>query len=263
MPVSLLAIAVVGYILGTSLAGLVVVYRSALARRGASLLFVLTSLVHLSAIVALGVTERRVPLLNLGEFLLMLGWAVLTLHLWVWFRLRVDVAGLVLPPIAGLASVVALPLLGASPPVAATTPRGAWFLFHISVSTLGVAILCVAFAMSVIYILQDRALKSHQTLWLLQRLPALERCDHVGFQALVIGFLLLTLGIGTGVAINADLYNRLWMADSKQIFPLLAWVVFATILAARTLLGFRGRKSAYLTIAGFCLVMFTMLGINL
>ena len=262
MPVSFLGTAVVGYLLGTLLAGIVVIYRSALARRVASIVFASTWLLHLAAVVTLGVQEGRFPLLNLGEFLMVLGWTVLTLHLWVWFRLRVDVAGLVLPPIAGLATVVAVPLLGGSPSVA-PVPRGGLFLFHITVSTLGVAMLCVAFAMSVIYLMQDRALKSRKTLRLLERLPALERCDRVGFQALVGGFLLLTLGIGTGVVINAELYGRLWIADTKQIFPLLAWMVFATIVATRTLLGFRGKKSAYLTIAGFFLVMATIVGIAL
>jgi ABC-type uncharacterized transport system permease subunit len=44
---------------------------------------------------------------------------------------------------------------------------------------------------------------------------------------------------------------------------LLAWIVFAVILASRTALGFRGRKSAYLTIAGFALGLLTILGMTL
>ena len=43
------------------------------------------------------------------------------------------------------------------------------------------------------YLIQDRALKSKRTLRLLERLPALERCDRVGYHALLLGFLLFTV----------------------------------------------------------------------
>ena len=74
---------------------------------------------------------------------------------------------------------------------------------------------------------------------------------------------LLTLGIGTGIVVNAELHEPLLVMGPKQIFPMLAWVVFAGILIARPALGFRGRKSAYLTIAGFALGVLTVLGMTL
>ena len=52
-------------------------------------------------------------------------------------------------------------------------------------------------------------------------------------------------------------------SDPKQIFPLLAWFVFAAILTARTGFGFRGRKSAYLMIAGLAFALMTVFGIAL
>ena len=132
-----------------------------------------------------------------------------------------------------------------------------------SVSTLGIAILSVAFAMSLIYIVHDRALKSRKTLSLLERLPSLERCDRVGLQSLAAGFLLLTLGIGTGIAVNFDVFQQWWVFGIKQIFPVVAWLMFAGILGARTALGFRGRKSAYATMAGFAIVLLSVLGMTL
>jgi len=257
-----LATAIVGYTLGIVMAALATFYRSTLARRTASVAFVLTWLAHFAAVVLGGIEAGGMPLTSLGEYLLVLGWIVMTLHLYVWFRLRVYVAGLVLPPISALAAIGAMQLLSADS-VRGTAGRGPWFLFHTTVSTLGMAILSLAFAMSVIYLIQDRALKSKKTLRLIERLPALEKADHVGHQALIVGFILLTLGIGTGVIINSNNYAQLWVPGPKQIFPLLAWIVFAAILSSRTVLGFRGRKSAYLTIAGFALGLLTILGMTL
>jgi len=80
---------------------------------------------------------------------------------------------------------------------------------------------------------------------------------------LTVGFILLTMGIGTGVVVNAEVHERLVVMGPKQIFAVLSWLVFAAILIFRPMLGFRGRKSAYLTIAGFALGLLTVIGMTL
>ena len=47
----------------------------------------------------------------------------------------------------------------------------------------------------------------------------------------------------------------------RQVFPVLAWLVFALLFYARSMRGLRGRKSAYLTITGFALGLMTILGL--
>jgi len=261
MLASFLPIALVAYIVGVFLAGLATVYRSDAARGGASAVFVAAWLAHGGAVIQRGVAMGAFPLTNLGEYLLMLGWVVMTLNLALWFAGRVYAAGLVLPPLAGLACFAAMPLLATS--VARPAPRrGGWFLIHTAISTLGMATLCVALAMSLIYISKDRALKSGTTLRLLKRLPSLETCDQIGFRSLWIGFTLLTVGICTGLVMNETIYNRFWILGFKQTLPLAAWAIFAVVLVARLKLGVRGRKSAYMTIAGVMLALLTVIGMT-
>jgi len=258
----LLPTTVIGYIVGIVAAALCTVYRSRTARRAASFVFVATWLLHTATVVREAVIHARLPLANLSEYLLVLGWIVLSLHLYLWFRLGVEIAGVVLPPLAGIMTFGSMQLMRATPTQPQVAPDG-WFLVHTTVSTLGMAILCVAFAMSVIYLIQDRALKSRQKLKLLERLPSLHRADQIGFRALTVGFVLLTLGIGTGIVVNAEVRQRVLVLEPKQIFPLLAWLVFASGLVARSMLGLRGRKSAYLTITGVALGLLTVLGMTL
>ena len=262
MPTTLLPVAAMGYVAGVALAAVVLLRRSRAARRVASLAWILAWTVHTIALGWWSVETGALPLSNVGGFLLTLGWAVGMLHLYVWQRLRIDVVGLLLPPIAAVTALAAWQLL---PGVAdgSATEQGAWMLLHTLLSTLGIAILALACSMSLIYVLQDRALKRKTGPRWLERLPALERSDQIGFQALVVGFALLTLGIGTGVVLNAELYGRLWTMGAKQLFPVLAWSVFAAILVARGALGFRGRKSAYITIVGFALGVLCVLGMRL
>jgi ABC-type uncharacterized transport system permease subunit len=216
---------------------------------------------HLVAIVRLGWVSGGVPLANTGEFLLALGWVVLTLHLLVWLRWRVDIAGLVLPPLAQLMVIASIGLAEGS---SAPEPHGAtswWFVVHTGASTLGLAALGVAFAMSLIFIVQDRALKSKSSFGLLERLPSLETCDRIGQDAILWGFPLLTLGIVTGFVRSMAVYGTLWIASPKQIFPLVAWVLFALLIYTRLARGIRGRKSAYVTIAAFLIGLLTIVGI--
>lgn len=260
--IALTPIALVGYAVGIVSALVGTVYRSTSAHRVAVSVFAATWIVHLAAVVQRGMAVGRIPLGNQAEYLLVLGWIVLSLYLLLFLRWRVLVAGVLLPPIAAICTLFALHLMSLSLPVA-DAERGPWFLFHVVVSTVGIACLSVAFAMSVIYIVNDRALKSRQALRLLERLPSLQKCDRIGLEALALGFVLLSLGIATGVIVNEDVYQKIWVPGVKQVFPLLAWFVFAAILTARTGFGFRGRKSAYLMIAGFAFALMTVFGIAL
>lgn len=202
------------------------------------------------------------PLSNSSEYLLALSWLVLTLHLVVALRYKVAATGLVLPPIAGVLAIPALWL----PSRAASVPypgQSILFVLHTTVATAGIAALCVAFAMSLIYILQDRALKAKSAPAVLERLPSLETADRIGHLAVLAGFPLLSLGIATGGIWSLDSYGRIWIPGAKGVFPLLAWGVFAAVIYGRFVRGFRGRRSAYLTIAGFALGLLTVLGMTL
>jgi ABC-type uncharacterized transport system permease subunit len=258
---ALLPIAIVGYVVGIFLAAIAFAYRAPAARLGASGAFGAAWTAHLGSVVHRGVVAGRFPLSNGAEYLLVLGWVVAGLHLILWSRRRMSVSGLTLAPLAAAAAIAALTLLGDGPESNAAS--GSLFLVHTTVSTLGMATLCVALAMSVIYVVQDRALKSRSALPFLARLPSLDRCDAVGQQALWIGFLLFTLGIASGMAVNGLAHGTLWSPQLKQTLPIVAWGIVAGVLAARVWLGFRGRKSAYLTITAVTIGLLTVVGMTL
>jgi len=257
----LLAAALAGYVLGVVLATVGTVQHSRLANRAASFVFALTWLLHGFAILRIGIEAGRIPLANQFEYLVVFGWAISGMYLYIVFRRQVAVAGLLLPPLAALAIVGALAV--SQPNMKKPDGVDVGFLFHTSIATLGMAFLGVAFAMALLYLAQDHALKSRRTPGLLQRLPPLVECDRLGHQALIVGFVMLTLGIGTGIAMNADRHHEYLSMGPKQILPLLAWAVFLAVLVARTWLGYRGRKSAVLTIAGFLLGLATVVGMTL
>jgi ABC-type transport system involved in cytochrome c biogenesis permease subunit len=218
-------------------------------------------LLHLLDIAYEGIRVGAFPMRNSAEYLLVLGWIVISLHLFLWFRQRILVAGVVLPPMAMVMTLAAL-LIPAPTVVLPPSQREGWFIFHTSVATVGMAALCVTFAMALTYLVQDRALKAKRSLKLLERLPSLDAVDRIGFHALLWGFPLLTLGIATGAIWSSIVKHRVWTGGPKEVFPVLAWIVFALLLYARLVRGFRGRKAAYVTIAGFALGLLTVVGMT-
>ena len=232
--------------------------REPLARAGAGALAMAWAL-EFAALTVTGLTDATVPLRSGAEYLLVLGWFVLTLHLYLWFRSGIRALALVLPPIAAV-MVCAAHLMPSRGLQAGYGPARAWFIFHTSVATAGMAALAVSFAMSVLFLVKDHALRSKTGPKLLVRLPSLETVDRIGFHALLWGFPLLTIGIVTGMVYNNRLHDRLWTWGFKEVFPVLAWGVFAVLLWARFARGVRGRRSALLSIAGFALGLLTLFG---
>jgi len=233
-------------------------HRSSVSRLGAYVL-VAAWLAELVTLIVRGVTAEAFPLRSGPEYLLVLGWFVLTLQLDLWFRLNIRAAALVLPPISGVMVLAAYLFLAGESQSLPLRTQG-WFVFHTSIATAGVAALAVAFAMSVLFLVKERALKSKRPLRVLEMLPSLEALDRLGFQALLYGFPLLTLGIATGMVYSAAVHNTLWIWGLKEIFPVIAWAVFAVILWARFARGVRGRRSAILAIAGFAFALLTFVG---
>jgi cytochrome c-type biogenesis protein CcsB len=106
-------------------------------------------------------------------------------------------------------------------------------------------------------------------LLLLWRRPDLERLlpsgddlDRITYKTIGIAFPLLTLMIAAGAYWANQTWGSYWSWDPKETWAAITWVVYAGYLHARVTRGWRGRKAAYLAIAGFVIVMFTFFGVT-
>jgi len=259
----LLSLAMAACTTGIVLTILATVNRTRTARIGAGIALSVAAVLQLAALIARTHLAGRFPMENLADFLIVLGWLVLVAYLVVNFRWGIQALGLILVPVAFFLSVIGVILphreVISGP---AREIRGV-LLFHTTLSTLGMAAFFVAAAMSLIYVLQDRALKRKQVGQWLQRLPSLHKADKAGLEALVWGFPLFTVGIVTGIGMLAMKADIMDIGFAKPLFPILAWAIFAGVLGARLVRGFRGKRAAYLTIAGFLFGLLTVIGINL
>src|SRR5262245_11855017 len=136
-----------------------------------------------------------------------------------------------------------------------------WIYGHIPMVFLGYAALFIAFIAAIMYLIQERALKSKHPVRFYNWLPSLEVCDDLAYRSLAIGFPLITVGIITG-ALWAQAVWGVWARDAKVLFSFLTWLVYLLLIFNRLIAGWRGRKAAYLSIVGFIGVLVTFLGAN-
>jgi len=201
-----------------------------------------------------------VPLESTPERISFLALAVVAAYLVAAFLYHLEVLGVIILPLAVVLELTSNYLPRAAVAVPEEVQPGLRF-FHIGVATLGVAAIFLSFGASILYLVQERRLKSKRPGRFLRRLPSLVSCDQIGHLALLWGFPLLTLAIITGAVWSASARAFYWLSSGMETFALLAWSILAVILFARLVRGWRGRKAAYLTIAAFLAVLARVLGL--
>ncbi|HEY3174999.1 MAG TPA: cytochrome c biogenesis protein CcsA [Candidatus Polarisedimenticolia bacterium] len=225
-------------------------------------------IVHFAGIVMRGVERGGFPAGDLREVLFLVAWVATSVYLLAHFRLRIEVMGIVILPLVAALMLVTLLIPQGAPggPGAETAiPEGvarAIRVIHIVPAVLGVSLLFLTFAMSLLYLVQERALKSHRPIRFFLRLPSLERCERLGHQSLTWGFSLLTFVVVTGVITAGYAPTGDWRWVLREKWSLLAWLVFAVVMYDRIFSGgWRGRKAAYLSIFGFSVMILRMIGV--
>jgi cytochrome c-type biogenesis protein CcsB len=135
-----------------------------------------------------------------------------------------------------------------------------WIYVHTPLIFLGYAALFISFAGAVMYLIQEKELKSKRPSSIFHRLPALAICDDLSYRSLAIGFPLITLGILSGALWAQSAWGTVWGGDLKILLSLFTWFIYLLLINYRLIGGWRGRKAAYLGIAGFITVLISFLG---
>lgn len=137
----------------------------------------------------------------------------------------------------------------------------AWLPIHLSLLFLGVAGFALSGAVGALYIYVHNALKAKR-FDIVTRFPSLDWLDQTQFRAMLFGFLALTFGIGAGGALAVASFQQNWVMDPKVVYTGLVWLIYAAALQSRLIWGRRGRFTAWVSISGFALMIFSLLGLN-
>jgi len=218
---------------------------------------------HTAALAIDWAIDGRYPLLSLRETLSFLAWTIVAAYGVVLYRYGAQALGVVAVPLVSVLTFVALFIKTGSPDasgqIAGTSAK--WLLpVHATLLSFAYAALFVVFVASVMYLLQERELKLKTFSAIFHRLPSLTTVNDIASASATIGLTLLTLGIATGMLLSTARDGRIWHNDPKEITAALTWLLYVVLIAYRSTAQWRGRKAAWLGVAGFALVLFTFLG---
>ena len=94
-------------------------------------------------------------------------------------------------------------------------------------------------------------------------LPKAAQLDELAYRTIMIAFPIMTLIIVTGAIWANQAWGRYWGWDPKETASLVTWIIYLIYLHTRFTKGWKGRRTAYISIIGFVSVVFTYLGVNL
>ncbi len=182
-------------------------------------------------------------------------WVICLLYLLAALSKPVESLGMVLMPLAA----VTLLLEQFFPGVRLLPPHTDWHLrAHVILSILAYSVLTMAAVQAILLAIQDRHLRSHHPGGFIRALPPLQTMESLLFEMIGIGFVLLTLALGSGFLFLEDMFAQHLV--HKTLLSLLAWVIFAVLLWGRYRFGWRGRTAIRWTLSGFVVLALAYFG---
>jgi len=121
--------------------------------------------------------------------------------------------------------------------------------------------LTIGAALAAAHAVVDRRLRSHQPLGVLRIFSPLESLESGCFQAILAGFLLLTLALVSGAFFIENLFAQHLV--HKVVLAMIAWALFGMLLFGRLRFGWRGRRALRWALSGYALLALAYFGSKL
>ncbi len=221
-------------------------------------------LINCGALAARMIETGRAPYANLYETMILLSWLIVACYIVIelkFFRIRVLGAVIVSMAFLSIGAAAMLPYRYqvAEPLIPALQSN--WLILHVITTFVGYAGFAIAFAFGVIYLFKERAEKKQRSSFF-DRFPGSELLDDLGYRFIALGFPFLTLGIILGAIWANYAWGGYWSWDPKETWSLISWFIYASYFHGRLVRGWRGRKTAYFSIAGFAAIIFLYWGVS-
>ena len=198
--------------------------------------------------------------IGLGDTLSAIVWLTLAVYALSSLRQPLDALQALILPIAALA--VLLPLwLPAQTMHLTASPL---FLVHIALSLLAYALFTIAALHAGMMALFEKRLHTHTMNRALANLPPLLTLEHLLFNIIGIGFVLLTLALASGILFSEQVFGKPFsfthFTQHKTVFALLSWLTYAGLLMGRKRYGWRGRTAIAWSLTGFVMLILAYIG---
>jgi ABC-type uncharacterized transport system permease subunit len=193
----------------------------------------------------------RCPLSNLFEVLVFLCWSMVLFYLAIGPAYRLSLLGTFTSPLVFLIQIVAL-LIPATPPVRTTAPVNAWLELHAALSVVAYGAFALACVAGVMYLAQERQLKTHHIKTVFYHLPPIRDLAVANSRLILAGFVLFNAGLLAGISQGLAHSRLLWCISVG------VWVLYGGLIAAAFAHRVTPRKVAIVSISAFGVMLLTL-----
>lgn len=219
-------------------------------------------LLHLVYLLALGLAERKIPLTSLSEALSALSFLLALLYLVLHLRQGEGALGAFLFPLVLFFQLTATGVVQ-TPGAEVRRLLSPLFYFHTLTSLVGYGAFAFSMVQGIMYLHLFHEIRSKRLRWIFERLPPLETMDRWNGAALVVGFVLLTLGLASGARMARGVWQEYSILDLKIFLSVLLWFLYLFGILMRRLSNWNGRRMSYLAVIGFIVLLFTFVAADL
>jgi cytochrome c-type biogenesis protein CcsB len=205
---------------------------------------------------------HQMPVTTLPQTFSLFAWAIVGSYLAFQLKFNIRILGTFVSPLAVVFMLLSSAIPGRVIPNSQLF-KSFWLTLHVATMFIGMAIFALAFCAGIMYLLQERQIKSKNFGLLYRRLPSLEVLDSLNYVCLTFGFPLITIGLISGFVYAGAVWQSYWHWDPKEILSVVTWLIYAVLLHERLAVGWRGRRAAIMAIVGFSAILVTFVGTSM
>ncbi|OUZ06642.1 hypothetical protein BHE97_18660 [Aeromicrobium sp. PE09-221] len=220
--------------------------------RIASVMVVMGLVLNAAAVLARGIAAERAPWGNMYEFAIVgstaiLGAYVAGLSRYPLHRLGIWVIGLVLVTLGSAVTVLYTPVDALIPVL-----DSYWLAIHVGAAIVSGGAFTVAAVTSAVQLVRPGRHPERD-----------EMLERVSYGLIVFAFPVWTFAVIAGAVWAEAAWGRYWGWDPKETWAFITWVFYAAYLHAQSTAGWRGKRAAWFSIAGYIAFLFNFIGVNM
>jgi ABC-type transport system involved in cytochrome c biogenesis permease subunit len=141
--------------------------------------------------------------------------------------------------------------------------RGPLFALHVTLNMLAYAAFALSFALSLIYLIQNRVLKAKRPGLVFWRFPSLDALELMSRSSVWVGLASLATGVTFGFVWEHRLDGHYFVADPKVWVTLLIFALYLGYEWLSKSAGWRGSRAATICALNFVVVLFSYTFVNM
>ena len=217
-----------------------------------------------------GLSAGRVPIGNMYEFSLAAGFAVSLTYCLMSISRDLRWLGLFISIPVLLDLGLALTVLYTESAQLVPALNSYWLAIHVSAAVVCIGAFTMGAALSGLYLVaqaaEDRVATGKEpgrSSAFAQRVPSADRLDLMSYRIHAFMFPIWTFAVIAGAIWAEAAWGRYWGWDPKETWAFITWVIYAAYLHARATAGWRGKKAAYVALAGYATILFNYFVVNI